>query len=57
MVLPTMAPGEYAVCWAHMNEGAALVYGGLPRGRCVSGSLVPGGELTLALPPATDSGG
>ncbi len=57
MVIPNLAAGEYVVCWAHMNEVAALVFGGLPRSRCVSGTLVPGGELTLALPAVPDSGG
>jgi hypothetical protein len=50
-VVPQMPPGHYRLCLPRdAAELRALVQGALAAGRCASGVLAAGGELSLALP-------
>ncbi|MDX1999643.1 MAG: carboxypeptidase-like regulatory domain-containing protein [Thermoanaerobaculia bacterium] len=48
-VIPALEPGDYRACWVKLDEMLGLAAGLPPRGPCVSGTLVPGGELVLGL--------
>jgi carboxypeptidase family protein len=48
-VVEAIEPGVYALCLAGPEELAALWRGALPPGRCRTGSVEPGGTLTLTL--------
>jgi hypothetical protein len=52
LVVPQMASGDYKVCRAGVAEGTEFMAGTLPTGRCVVGTLAPGGELVISVPPS-----
>jgi hypothetical protein len=51
--VPLMSPGRYSICRisSFVAEYGAFLAGGLPKGRCESGTLEPGGQLSLDLRP------
>ena len=49
-VVEAIEPGTYVLCLADAEELAALWRGARPSGRCRSGSVEPGGTLTLSPP-------
>ncbi len=52
LTVPRMEPGRYSACRAHATEAIPFLAGALPSGRCASGDLASGGELTLRVPTA-----
>lgn len=48
LVLPSLAPGGYSVCWLGAHEAMLRTAGGTG---CVGGEIAGGGALTLRLPP------
>jgi hypothetical protein len=56
-LIPALEPGDYRACWVELDEMLGLVAGSAPRGPCVGGTVVAGGELVLALGRRTKLGG
>jgi hypothetical protein len=54
LIVPQLAAGLYAVCRATVGEATLMLAGALPVERCVRGELLPGGELELEVPAASD---
>ena len=50
LVVPQVAPGEYALCMAGPADVAALWNGEIVQGPCTTGVLDAGGTLSLTLP-------
>lgn len=50
MVIPQVEPGDWAFCFVTPGQDHPASPAELPRGACVSGTLLPGGELRLVVP-------